>query len=60
MGVNAVFVETNDTRIPILLCEYVQTGRRNLSRPKEIWKGEDPWRRLKPGIVYIPLLLVYH
>jgi hypothetical protein len=42
MEVNAVFIETNDTRIPKLLCEYGQTDRGNLSRPNERWKGENP------------------
>jgi len=60
MGVNAVFIETNNTRIPKLLCEYVQTGRRNLSRPQERSMKTDKSRNnLYPVAPGVPLILEY-
>jgi len=64
-GVNAVFIEMNDTRIPKLLCEYVQTGRKKLKSTKgkmerrKSMRTEKDRNSLYPVAPGVPLVLEY-
>jgi hypothetical protein len=64
-GVNAVFIETNDTHIPKLLCEYVQTGREKLKSTKgkmerrKSVRTEKDRSSLYPVAPGVPLVLEY-
>lgn len=48
----------NDTDVPKLVCKYTPTGRRNVNRPRIRWCDQRAWRRNKPEINYILLLIV--
>jgi hypothetical protein len=58
MQVDTTLLRMNNTNIPKLVYEYIQTVRRNIGQPRERWSGEHLRGWNKPGTAHTLLLLM--
>jgi len=51
MQYDTACINNDDTPVPMLVYEYISTGRRNVGRPRKRWIHQHPWRGNKPRMV---------